>query len=157
MGKLLALAIVALASACSPPPAWQPGDGPLTFWTLDDVAWSEIERGCSAWEMTGLRCERVEYGRERVQVRIDPAAAYTRTTYRVQSDGTDLEWGYFVVLHEIDSGAKAAHEIGHLLGLWEHLDEGPAVMTSSPTSGEPTTADLDALALAWGDAPWETR
>jgi hypothetical protein len=163
MRVVLVVAVALSAAACEPPPAWQPGDAPLAIYTDDDQVWAAMEAGCAAWDMTGLRCERVAYDDAKVIARRgepSPGAAATTRT-RVQTDDLSIEWGYFVIIGEhtlaIPGQAEksAAHEVGHLIGIRGHLADGPALMTGPSSSPVPTTADLDALAEAWGEAPWE--
>ena len=46
-----------------------------------------------------------------------------------------------------------AHEIGHLLGIWGHLDDPSALMYFAIDDGSrsATAADLAALAEVWGE------
>jgi hypothetical protein len=164
MMKIAIVALVVLVAACEPPPAWEPGDAPLAIYADNDQVWAAMEAGCAAWSMTGLRCERVAYEDAAVIARRgEPTPGATATTKtRVQTDvDMSFEWGYFVTIGDgtladpADAAHSAAHEVGHLIGIRGHLHDGPALMSSPTTSAVPTTADLDALALAWGEAPWE--
>jgi len=162
LGALLACALV----ACTPPPAWLPGDPPLQIWADTDATWAAIAGGCEAWSMTGLTCERA----------LDPDdAAITARTAELGGDdngeagfrpqtGDHLvpEWSVYIrldpgVVGTPDGPVIAAHEVGHVLGIWEHVpaETAPwALMRDRGTllgSGAGVSdADLTALEQAWG-------
>ena len=157
-----AAAFVVALGACEPGPVWMPGDEPLAMYVPDDRAWEAMAVGCEAWAMTGLTCRRASY-REDVAVRVRigatdrPWVAVGQTEWRPETArDMSVRWGFFVTLTPELKPHVAPHEIGHLLGIWDHLKEPGTLMSADSISGPvPTTADLDALAAIWGVAPWE--
>lgn len=161
----LAAAVVALvlAAGCQPPAAWMPGDAPLAMYVPDDDVWAVMAHACEVWAMTGLTCRRAPYD-EDVAVRVDvgppdrPEKATGQTRWRVETDrDLSLRWAYHVTLRPDypDHRPTAPHEVGHLLGLWDHLPEEGTLMYRNSQSDVPTDVDLAALAEVWGVAPWE--
>lgn len=151
---------VLFASACSiePPAAWEPGDAPLTYSTWDDRAAEAFRLGCEQWTMTGLTCERAPIGKGKIRLYVmptDESSASASTHYEFIVD-FDPNWAYSVtfdeavVNHPVLAHQNGGHEVGHLLGLWEHIEHGPALLTSHVTSQDVTTTDLDALSDVWG-------
>src|SRR5690349_7263575 len=53
---LALLALSALLVACSPPPAWQPGDQPLVIAIEDGGAQWAAQTACERWAIVGLEC-----------------------------------------------------------------------------------------------------
>ena len=161
--RLGCVAVFALVlAACEPPPAWMPGDPPLALYVPDDGAWAAMAEACEIWSMTGLVCRRASY-EDDVAVRVaiaapeNPAAA-GQTTWRVETArDMSLRWSYHVTLRPDfrEYPSTAPHELGHLLGLWDHLEEEGTLMHRNSHSDVPTDADLDALSAVWGVAPWE--
>ena len=160
--SLCAAAALFLLVACSPPPAWQPGDEPLAIHAEDGEAQWAASVACYRWAMTGLECRFVDRASDAtVTWRIVAAATCNpghhctgATDYAYGLDG----WSYETQQQRDGSDQMAriaTHELGHLLGLWEHLDDPAALMQRAPSADGPTSLDLDALADAWGTAPWE--
>jgi hypothetical protein len=162
---LVVLAIV-LAAACEPLPAWIPGDAPLPIWVPPDQGgvWLITLEGCDAWRATGLECVREERRSDAVVEVIMGDATGTAaadSTYAWQIDG---HWEYEVTvdpntMRAAASGNSAyartvlAHEIGHLLGIWGHLEEGPALMTAGTSAPGPTALDFAALPFSYEAVP----
>lgn len=154
---ILAFFVISLA-ACFPPPAWEPGQSWLRVYAPDDLAWSMFEDGGALWERTGLEIQRVTSPKGAdVEVYIeDIGAANAEVEYRPGFGG----WEYVVNIHPRNAArmfsgddkevayaiATVGHEVGHLLGIWEHLPVGSgALMAPSCESLVPTWADYTAL------------
>jgi hypothetical protein len=166
-GAILATLLV----ACTPPPAWLPGDPPLAILADTDATWEAIAGGCERWSMTGLTCERVWHGDDATIIaksrKLEPfsdgsgANGYSKARPQTGHD-FEPEWGRFIVLdvgilETLDGPVIAAHEIGHHLGIWEHInyDVAPwALMRGYGTligsAAAVSEADLEALEQAWG-------
>jgi len=160
--KALGLLLIALAiAACEAPPAWRPGDDPLVYWAPDDRAGELFAQGCAAWgPSVGLACTVTDDWRDAtVEIIVEPGdmidgAAAARTWTRVEADGN----AYFTAfaetrLDDANGPAIAAHEVGHLLGLWEHLDDPGALMDGhampAARGPEPSAADVAAVRAVW--------
>jgi hypothetical protein len=160
MRYLLPLAIAVLAAACDPTeptPVWMPGSPPLAIWAETDQLWDAVDAGCARWRAAELRCRRVA-AREDAQLEVaigDAEGGSAITRYHYGSHG--WEWSTVMeatTLADPENGAMvAAHEIGHTLGIIDHLPPGH-LMSVSASSPTPTTADLEALADVWGESPW---
>jgi hypothetical protein len=163
MTRFLPLTLLA-AAACTPPGAWRPGDPPLTFSVDSDETAELIERGCARWAMTGLECKVVDDGAT-VDVRRAELAGQDRGMSKVRPCGflwTDLEFTirfdpetYGLLETDVQRAAgMAAHEIGHILGIWDHLHE-PALMDPKhPNDGIPdvwTVTPADLRSLPWAE------
>jgi hypothetical protein len=158
MRYLLPIVIAVLAAACEPAPVWMPGDPPLAIWAETEQLWVAIDRGCWRWDMTGLRCRRASSASEAgLVVRTgDAEGGHAITRYRLTMSGS-WEWEVVFAPETLKSNylsdEVAAHELGHVLGILDHLERGN-LMFASPGQPEPTDADLEALADVWGEAPW---
>jgi hypothetical protein len=158
MRYLLPLVIAVLAAACEPAPVWIPSDPPLTIWAETDELWTAVEDGCGRWEMTGLECRRVASRSDALlPVTIgDAEGGYAITRYHFNLGG-GWDWATVFEPWTLDdperSAEVAAHELGHTLGILDHLERG-TLMFTSPGQPVPTDVDLEALADAWGEAPW---
>lgn len=154
---LLACAMV----ACTPAPAWMPDDPPLEIWAPDDAVWAAMERGCAAWgPAVGLECARAT-DREVAIVTAalgEPVVGDRASTVaRPDFGGTEVwEQEYHVTFRgpeflEPEYSFVAAHEVGHVIGVWHHLPESGHLMSwDSIASAVPTAADVDALLEVWG-------
>lgn len=149
--------LVCLAAACEPPAreptsveSWRPGDAPLRFWAENDVAWSVTKTGCDRWAVISLQCERSDRASADVHVGVLDIGSIARAWIgddgmsHLDYDKASLGW------------PSGAHEIGHLLGMWGHIDDQSALMYFATGSEVPTSLDLDQLERVWGEAPWET-
>jgi predicted Zn-dependent protease len=152
--NILIVATLALV-ACEPPPAWEPGDSAMTVWASSDGVWLAVKEGCDAWAMTTLTCVRVtDRSAATVEATMEDArgTAAADTSYHLEGVSS---WDYDIriTVETMYAGAKEpaylrtvmAHEVGHLLGIWEHLEDGPVLMSAGVGAPEPTTADIDAL------------
>lgn len=162
--KPSALIILALAfSACTAPPGWEPGNQPMHVWAATDEAWELAQVACDRWAMTGLTCVR-EADRDQADLawRIGhPSCAGEGCgALTTRDQGILGGWQYHTAILEgrplEETRQTAAHEMGHVLGIWDHLHEGGVLMNPAAESPVPTSADLDALADVWGVAPWES-
>lgn len=162
--SVMVVLVLASLSACRAP-AWMPGDEPLAIYAPDDRAWKAVEEGCKRWEVATLECRRTQYsGEAAVHARIGRAPdGADATTDWFQSPSGD-EFRVLLDAWMFDSDADdyrdyrnmvAAHEVGHLLGVWEHTDEPGTMMFHTADAPWPTDIDLEALAGVWGEAPWE--
>lgn len=155
-----------LLVACTPAPAWMPGDPPLEIWAPADDVWAQVLRGCEAWrDAVGLECVRAT-DREVaiVTARVDGSnwdvgdRAATKATPDV--GGWQIwEQEYHVRFRGAEFLAPeyafvSAHEMGHVIGVWHHLPESGCLMSADGIgSAVPTSADVDALLEAWGMTP----
>jgi predicted Zn-dependent protease len=173
--RTILLAIALLAAACTVPPAWEPGDPPLTFSVDSDRTAELVLMGCAPWaEAVGLECAIAARGDgasvvvDAYQAELDHYGDGVRGYSRTRPCGflwTDRS--YMMVLdvatyalmdgdlHDPENAeamldkaaAISAHEIGHLLGIWDHV-EGPALMDIQVSAYYVTPRDLDALPWA---------
>lgn len=156
-------AALALTGACTPAPAWMPGDPPLEIWAPDGAVWAQMERGCAAWApAVGLKCVRAA-DREAAFVTAsigDPEVGVRAATEATPDVGGWSLWEleYHVKFRgaeylEADVAFVAAHEVGHVIGVWHHLDEPGCLMSGGFNgigSATPTAADVDRLLEVWG-------
>jgi len=153
-GRVTLILLALVASACTAAPVWEQGDPPLTFDTRDDTTWAIIARGCDAWAALGLTCERGTPSSAAVAV-----AVVDRPDRSGWSSG---EWGHYElqlsrhVLEHPNVARVAAHEIGHLLGAWGHVehDESPEAIMQRETvdidaPARATREDVRAVREAW--------
>jgi hypothetical protein len=161
MRWFLTMLVLSLLGACRSP-AWTPGDEPLAIYAPDDRSWAAVEEGCARWAVSTLVCRRTAYrGESAVHVSIDSIADADATTNWFQSPtGDEFRMTLDSWLWTPDAGDDyrywvAAHEVGHLLGVWDHTEEPNTLMFHFADAPGPTTVDLDALADVWGEAPWE--
>jgi hypothetical protein len=157
---LLALLLV----GCTAPPAWLPGDPPLSFYTAPtvegDKAWAAIREACGRWrDAVGLSCRRETVRAEAtVDVTVGPTdKGFSAWTYVRQDPGgwQIVDWEFRMVVHPWTIAGQHApavltHEIGHLLGVRGHLSEPGAVMFWLAPDVAVTGADVDAVLAVWG-------
>ena len=93
--KLWILALL-LTTACQVPPAWMPGDPPLSFHTTDDRIWTAIRQACESGAMASGWRRR--------------AADRMEATVFVTTHLTDLSRG--VGIHAARSGRLARGRVG---------------------------------------------
>lgn len=152
---LVCLVLLFAMPGCQAPPIWEPGNDPIRVWAQDEVVWNAVVIACERWGIIeGFGCMRTSRGSSDVEVVTgDVIGAVAVSDAWKRWDGV---WDYRVTLDYTltDFTIKDAeerlllsmtHEIGHLLGMWFHLEEGPAVMEAWPSSSVPTTLDLEAL------------
>jgi hypothetical protein len=158
MRYLLPIAIALLAAACDftePTPVWMPGQPPLAIWAATDQLWAAVDAGCARWRAAELRCRRVaDRDNAQLEVEIEDIDAAGKADYRYSSTG--WVWAISIDPNTMitpNAADVAAHELGHTLGIIDHLPPGN-LMAANVGQPTPTTADYDALAAAWGEAPW---
>lgn len=157
------IALVLSLVACQPPPAWEPGDDPLTYWCPDDETCLWFYFGAVVWRDAGLVTKRVEHLDDAtIQVYIDQGeqgpSVRTSPTAGCLSDPVAWDYKIFIgqeaesMFYESDpaiverAAALIAHDIGHVIGIWDDLPDGSgALMERNVGSSFPTEADLEAL------------
>jgi hypothetical protein len=166
MTRLLPLLLLS-AIACVTP-AWEPGDPPLTFTVDSDRTGELVLMGCALWADAGigLECELVAQGGDVgvTRAELGDHGAYSKTkpcgflwtdrSYNMRIDPFTYALMDADVLDPLRAEAArdrataiVAHEIGHLMGIWDHLD-GPALMDESGSTDRVTPADIRALPWA---------
>jgi hypothetical protein len=164
MTRFLPLTLLA-ASACAAPGAWQPGDPPLRFGVDSPETAELVERGCALWSMTGLECEAVPSGEGDVDVRRSDLDGTSRGWSEVRPCGflwTDVEFTirfdpetYGLLETDVARATgMAAHEVGHILVIWGHLDVPSLMDPKHPHDAIPdvwTVTPADLRALPWAE------
>jgi hypothetical protein len=161
--KGMTLIVIALACACEPGPAWVPGDPPLTFWCPDDETCLWFKQGSRLWEPAGLTVKQVDdRWRASIEVFIDqyPIGPEVVARPHLGCSEDPIAWDYRIFIHpEIENlfyesdphlvdlaRAHVGHQIGHVLGIWDHLPAGSGtLMESHLGSLYPTSHDFAAL------------
>lgn len=157
MRPALVILFLSVASACTSPPGWEPGDPPMLVYAADDALWGAFVRGCAVWsEDIGLSCKRAVYAKD-TWFRVDylhggSPDVVGRTTYECEFLGDDCVYQTRLRAEFLDDPSIAAHEIGHMItGKHDpnHVKHGPALMDASASSPTVTRSDLDYVWDAW--------
>jgi hypothetical protein len=162
------LPLLCLSTIACVVPAWKPGDPPLTFTVDSDRTGELVLMGCALWADAGIGLEcrlvaqggavdayRAELGDHGAYSTTEPCGfLWTDRSYSMRIDPFTYALMDADVLDPANAeraldraAAIAAHEIGHLMGIWGHLD-GPALMDESGSTDRVTPADVRALPWA---------
>jgi hypothetical protein len=137
-----------------PPPAWAPGDAPMQLHVKDDDLWLVMEEACVSWAVVGLECERVAQDCDDAIVVSWASERWWGPTGKAYAgfEWNTSAWGWDITidfLREFRDTERmpylAAHEIGHVLGIWDHVDDPGALMFGTPIVTTPQEIDLAAL------------